>query len=259
MRHLPLSLFSLAIVAAACAPKKLPTPSPEDPAAREAVFLTAHDLAPGRECRVIDGEVPLPDVATLIDTAAMPDLIRQAGIAAASGYALFSIRHDSAGGPVRARLIESTLVDSVAAQLRLAVASALLPRAPGHRLAARLRVDLAPAPTYRLGRSEYCDPQRITAKRGRGSSLNPNAPAASPVYRSATRIEYRVDVAASGQVLAVTFLTPLNEELANDMRTTMMLGRWLPALDDGVPVGSQLVVSDMIRSQSNNPRATITQ
>ena len=258
MRLLPLPLLSLAIVAAACAPKKLPTPAPQGFAAREAVFLTAHDLAPGRKCRAIDGEVALPNVAALIDTAAMPDLMRQAGITADSGYALFSLRHDSAGGPVRARLIEATLVDSVAAQLQLAIASALLPRAPGQRLAARLRIDLAPAPTYRLGRSEYCEPQRITGKQGGGAVQNPNVPALSPVYRSATKIEYRVEVAETGQVLGVTFLTPLNAELANDMRTTMMLGRWLPALDDGVPVASQLVVSDVIRSLSNNPRATIT-
>lgn len=258
MRLLPLPLLSLALVAAACAPKKLPTPSPQDPVAREAIFLTAHGLAPGRECRAIDGEVPLPNVATVVDTAAMPELMRQAAIAADSGYAIFSLRQDSASGRVRPRLIETSLVDSVVGRLELAVASALLPRAPGHRLAARLRVDLAPTATYRLGRSEYCEPQRITQKQGRVSSPNPNIRATAPLYRSATRIEYRVDVAESGKVLAVTFLTPLNAELENDIRTTMMLGSWLPALDDGVPVSSQLVVSDMMRSQSSNPRATIT-
>lgn len=94
MRH-SASVASLVVVALACTPNTRPALSPRDPAAREALLLTSHDLAPGRRCRIVDAEVPLPNVAALVDTAAVPEYLRQAGMAADTGYAVFSLRYDS--------------------------------------------------------------------------------------------------------------------------------------------------------------------
>jgi hypothetical protein len=231
MRHLPLPLLSLAIVAAACAPKKLPKPSPHDPAARESVLLTAHDLAPNRRCRIVDAAVVLPNVSTVLDTTAMPEFLHQAGLEAETGYALFSVRFDSTGKPIRARLIEATLADSLDDVVQQAVASALIDRGAGEPLAVRLRVDLAPVPRYRLGKSEYCDPEEI-AQRGAPSPREVARPAGSVASRSTSTLKFDVDVSATGQVVGVHATSPIDDR----MRTALFEERWKPAIDDGLPV-----------------------
>ena len=231
MRHLPLSLLSLAIVAAAaCAPKKLPKPSPHDPAAREAVLLTAHDLAPNRRCRIVDAAVVLPNVSTVLDTTAMPEFLHQAGLEADTGYALFSVRFDSTGKPIRARLIEATLADSLDEAVQQAVASALIDRGAGEPLAVRLRVDLAPAPRYRLGKSEYCDAEEIV-QHAASSPETVHRPVGAP-SRSVSTLKFDVDVSATGQVVGVHGSSPIDDR----MRTALFEERWKPALDDGLPV-----------------------
>lgn len=236
MRHLANCLLPLAVIAA-CTPKKLPTPSPHDAASREEVLLTSHDLAPGRHCRIVDPAVPLPNVTAVLDTAAMPEYLRQAGVAADTGYAVFSLRYDSAGGPVRARLIDATFADSLTGQLELAVASGIVPRAEGSRLAARLRIDLAPAPTYRLGRSEYCEPEILLRRVGTNPRLiaEPRGPSAS---RSVTVYKYEVAVSPRGNIESLRFISPIDGELESDLRTSLIGQQWQPALDDGAPVAA---------------------
>ena len=91
MPKLTLPLLPLVIVAA-CSQAKVASLSPHDPAAREAVFLTKHDAATGRHCRVVDPDMPLPNVAAVLDTAAMPEYLRQAGVSADTGYAVSARR-----------------------------------------------------------------------------------------------------------------------------------------------------------------------
>jgi len=234
MRHITRHLFPLALVVA-CSQAKLSPASPHDPAARQAVLLTANDLAPGRHCRIVDPEVPLPNVAAVLDTAAMPEYLRQAGVSADTGYALFSLRYDSTGGPVRARLIEATFPDSLAGALELAVASAIMPRTDGSRLAARLRVDLAPVANYRIGRSEYCEPE-ILARHAAGDPRFITRPMGPSASRSVSVYKYDVAVSPRGNVESVRFLTPMDAELESHLRTSVSSLQWQPALDDGAPV-----------------------
>ena len=234
MSNLPLRFLPLAIVIA-CSQSRMSPVSPHDPAAREEVLLTSHDLAPGRHCRIVDPEVPLPNVATVLDTAAMPEYLRQAGVSADTGYALFSLRYDSTGGPVRARLIEATFPDSVAGQLELAVASAIVPRTDGSRLAARLRVDLASVPKYRIGRSEYCEPE-ILARHAASDPRFITRPMGPSASRSVSVYKYDVAVSPRGNVESVRFLTPMDADLESHLRTSVSSLQWQPALDDGVPV-----------------------
>lgn len=231
MHRLPLPLLALAIVAAACAPKKLSKPSPRDATAREAILLTTHDLAPDRRCRIVDAGAALPDVTSVIDTVAMPEFLRQARLGSDTGYALFSVRFDSTGKPTRARLIEATLADSVDEAIQQAVASALVDRGAGKPLAARLRVDLAPAPRYRLGKSEYCEPEEIV-HRGAPSPQEVARPAGSVSSSSTSTLKFDVDVSATGQVVGVHSTSPIDDR----MRTALFEERWKPAIDDGLPV-----------------------
>lgn len=242
MRHLPLSLLVVAIAAAACAPRKLPPPSPHDPAAREAVLLTTHDVALGRRCHIVDAESRLPDVAAILDTAAMPVLLEQAAVSTTSGYALFSIRFDSAGHPSRARIIDATIADSLREGVQQSVASALLDQPVGPQHPMRLRVDFAAHPSFRLGKSEYCDAEAI-AHRGAGPVTTTDAPGERTISRSTTTVSYEVEVSRAGEILGVRFITPIDPELEQAMRQSLLKAQWRPAIDDGLQVASHASVS----------------
>jgi len=248
MRPLSLRLVPLAL-AAACVSKKLETPSPHDSAAREAVLLTPLNLTLGRHCRIVEPDVPLPDVATVIDTLAMPELLHQAAVPAADGYALFSIRFDSAGHPTRARLIAATVPDSLRNGVQQAVASALLDRPPGAQHPMRLRVDLTAQPVFRLGKSEYCEAEAMTLRRAAGPTML-DAPGERTVSRGTTMLSYDVDVASTGEVLAVRFRSALDAQAEEAMRQSMMKAHWYPALDDGLPVASHVTVSVPMKTRT---------
>ena len=248
MRLLPLRIVPLALVAA-CVSKKLQTPSPEDPAAREAVLLTPLNLTFPRHCRIVEPDLPLPDVATVIDTAGMPELLQQAAVPVTSGYALFSIRYDSAGHPSRARLIAATVADSVRDGVRQSVASALLDRPPGAQHPMRLRVDLTAHPTFRLGKSEYCEAEARTPH-GAASPVMLDAPGERTISRGTTTLSYDVDVASTGEVLAVRFHSPLDAQAEQVMLQSMMKAHWEPALDDGLPVESRVSISVPMKTRT---------
>jgi hypothetical protein len=248
MRRLLVRLVPVAL-AAACSQKKLATPSPHDPAAREAILLTAHDLAPGRRCRIVDAEAPLPDVAAVLDTASMPEFLHQAGVSAASGYALFSIRFDSTGRPSRARLIDATIADSLSYGVQQSVASALLAQPAGAQHQMRLRVDFAERPAFRLGKSEYCEAEAIV-HRGAGSATMLDAPGEHTVSRGMRTLDYEVEVSSAGDVLGIRFLSSLEPELEQAMRQSMMKAEWRPAIDDGLPVASRVSVSTPIKTRT---------
>ncbi|MFL5560465.1 MAG: hypothetical protein ACJ79K_03235 [Gemmatimonadaceae bacterium] len=233
IRHAALLVVAPLFVACRPQPASL---TPRDSKARQAVLLTAHDLAPGRRCRIVDPEAPLPDVATIVDTAAMPEFLRQASISARdTGYALFSLRYDSTGKPVRARLIEATTPDSIADALGEVIASAVVQRAPGNPIAARLRIDFTTVLTYRLGKSEYCDPEQITVHFAQDprATVETHGPSVS---RTMTTYKYETDISASGAVLAIRFDSFIEPAVEVPLRESMMKQRYEPALDDGAPV-----------------------
>lgn len=248
MRTLAALLVIPLAATVACKPQ-LPPPSPQDPAARAAVLLTDHTVTPARHCQIVAGEAPLPDVATVLDTAAMPEYLRQAGITTGSGYALFSLRFDSAGKPVRARLIEGTIADSLIAPLRQAVASALLDRVPASPLAARLRIDFAPAPAYRLGKSEYCDPV-LVGTRGSYAGSSIGRATSGVGFKTVDRLKYEVEISSTGEVTGVRFLGATSPQTEEVLRKAIMEQHWMPALDDGLPVAvrynSSTTVSSML-------------
>ena len=247
MRRIASHLVPFVVMAAACTPTTKPSLSPVEPVSREAVLLTAHDLAPGRRCRIVDPDQSLPDVATVLDTAAMPEYLRQIGVSADSGYALYSLRFDPAGMPARVRLIEATIGDSLAAPIEAAISSALLPRSTP--LAARLRIDLGPAPIYRLGRSEYCAPERLVENNA--PNANGVAVTMGPTGRkSVTEYKYDVEVSAAGKVEDVRFLTDIDVQLAEDFRVELKKQRWRPALDDGMPVPGHAITSLFLETRS---------
>ncbi len=241
-------LLSLLAATVACT-RRLPPPSPQDPAARQALLLTDHAVAPGRHCQIVAGDAPLPDVATVLDTAGMPEYLRQAGITASSGYALFSLRFDSAGKPVRARLIEATIADSLAMPLQQAVSSALLERVPPSPLAARLRIDFAPTPAYRLGKSEYCNPV-LVGTRGSSAGTSIGRATGGVGLTTVERLKYEVEISSAGEVTGVRFLAPTSIQTEDALRRAIMEQHWMPALDDGLPVAvrynSATTVSSMM-------------
>lgn len=240
MRISPHAIAALSFAfATACAGHAHPA-TPQDPVARERLLLTRNDLAPGRHCEIVDPEVALPPIETILDTAAVPVYMRQTGVSADSGYALFSIRYDSAGKPVRARLVEGTIADSLVEPIVAAIAAALLPRAAGAPLAARLRVDLAPSPAYRLGKSEYCPPEPVVqnhAPDAREAAL-PRGPSAS---RSVTEYRYDAQLSATGEVESIQFLSSISPSEEQELRARAMKLRWKPALDDGLPVSGHAI------------------
>jgi hypothetical protein len=248
MRHPFLRLVPVALVAA-CVSKRLPPPSPQDPAAREAVLLTPLNLTLGRHCRIVDPGAPLPDVATVIDTGGIPELLHQAGVPPTTGYALLSIRFDSAGHPSRARLIAATVADSLRDGVQQAVASALLDRPPGVQHPMRLRVDPAEHPVFRLGKSEYCEAEAMT-RHGPAATVMLDAPGERTISRGTTMLSYEVDVASTGEVLAVRFLSNLDPQVEQAMRPSIMKSHWEPALDDGLPVDSRVSVSVPMKTRT---------
>ena len=98
----------------------------------------------------------------------------------------------------------------------------------------RLRLDLAPALRYRLGKSEYCDPEEIAGSPGiqpQGSGPRPSPATA----RTVTTIKYDVELSSTGQVLDVHAASPLTDA----MRGAILASRWKPAIDDGMPVAAR--------------------
>jgi hypothetical protein len=233
------SLLFLSLTAISACGSHSQAPVPRDATSRRALLLTENETAPGRHCRIVDADQPLPNVATVLDTAAIPEYLRQIGIASDTGHAVLSLRYDSTGQATRERMIEYTVPDSLAESLRSVIASALLPRPVGAPLAARLRIDLGPTPRYQLGKSEYCEAEVIAAAAPTqpvdvtiiGRSTHPVS-----TLPSAAQYKYTVEVSGAGEVLSVKFDSSVPSNLLDGFRTHVLHERWKPALDDGMPV-----------------------
>ena len=233
------SLLFLWLAAISACGSHSQAPVPRDATSRRALLLTENETAPGRHCRIVDADRPLPNVATVLDTAAIPEYLRQIGMASDTGYAVLSLRYDSTGQATRERMIEYTVPDSLAQSLRTVIASALRPRPVGAPLAARLRIDLGPTPRYRLGKSEYCEAEVIVVPAPAapvdvasvGRSTRP-----SGASGAAAQYKYTVEVSPAGDVLSVNFDSTVPSNLVDGFRAYALHQRWKPALDDGMPV-----------------------
>lgn len=230
------TLMLLALTAVGCASRNRSV-APRDPAAREALLLTANDLAPGRHCDIVDPDVPLPPIASVLDTAAMPDYLQQAGAAADTGYGLFSVRFAPTGAPARARLIEATFPDSLRDRMQEVMSSALLDRGAGAPLRARVRVDLGPKPVYRIGKSEYCPP---IPEPGPPPPAGPLGFSTTVARRAPATIKYELELSPNGEVEAVRFVSGVDMELEQALRTSLMGRHYKPAIDDGLLVSSSV-------------------
>jgi len=252
-----ISLFLSLAVLGACGSHSQ-APVPRDATSRRALLLAENETAPGRHCRIVDANRPLPNVATVLDTAAIPEYLRQIGMAGDTGHAVLSLRYDSTGQPTRERMIEYTVPDSLAQSLRAVIASALLPRTAGVPLAARLRIDLGPTPRYRLGKSEYCEPEVIvTATPAQPVDVAIIGRSTHPVgaLQSARQYKYTVQVSGAGEVLSVNFDSSVPSNLVESFSAHIVHQRWKPALDDGIPVngvgkGSVDVVTTAVEVQA---------
>jgi hypothetical protein len=235
MRLERVAALILATTLAAGCPKPRPqVTAPQGAEAREAVLLTTH-TAPGRHCTIVDANAPLPAIGTLLDTAAMPDYLKQASVAPDSGYALYSLRFDSTGHPVRARLIEATIAPELVAPLQQAIGSALLDRGDGHPLAARLRIDFAPSASYRLGKSEYCDPEEIRQQATQTITTATVAAGPGTTRMITARIKYELVISPNGVVSDVRFANA-DPRMYNEVSASLQRQLWKPALDDALPV-----------------------
>ena len=220
---------------------------------REDVVLSAWKPTGGQKCTIVAVPRVLPGIATLLDTTTMPIYLAQGGIANATGSTLLSLKFDTAGAPKRARVIETTLSEEASGMLQMAVASALLNQPSGDSWGLRIRIDLGPALTYRVGRSELCAPQP-TGHHGNDMSIAQTMaiPVDSRVVsKSSTNYAYNVLVGSDGSVLAAAPTTPFTDaELAAILYKEVISERWMPGLDDRMPVTMKAVRVQLIKSET---------
>lgn len=230
---------------------------------RAAVLLSDWRPTVPQKCMVSTYPEKLPTPESLIATADMPILLRQGGIAMARGTALISLKFDSTGHVQRARVIEGTIADDVAPMLEQVVLSAIEPQVPGRDWGVRLLVELDSVPRYRVGRSEHCN-----------AVLSPTQAAASPLpaarvagvvavpaggrpvetsIRPETRtisIRYLIALNARGEVVDVKQVGASSESASflEAHREWIARQRWLPELDDRIPVETIVERTDRIQS-----------
>lgn len=217
---------------------------------REAVLLSSWQPTAPQRCMVAVYPATLPSPESLIATADMPVLLRQGGIAEVRGSALLSMRFDSTGHVERAHVIEGTVPDDVARILEQVVLSAIQPQQPGREWGVRLRIELDSVPRYRVGRSEHCAaaplPQEVSQTREvqrvmvavPAGNTGPIGPLAGAASKKVDTFKFVVAIGASGRVLEAkpVSASTLDKTLLASIREHLLSQRWLPELDDRVPV-----------------------
>lgn len=205
----------------------------------------------GQKCDVSAVPAVLPSIETLLDTAAMPSYLEQGNLQDATGSTLFSVRFDSAGRPVRVRVIESTMPQRLSSTLQQAVASAIQAQSSRSAFGVRVRIDLAPAPRYRVGRSETCPP--VLNHNGTRPDAPPHPGDISDrvVEKRVQEVRFTVLVAADGTVLAAKLATGIgNPEFEATMGKYIMKEHWKPGLDDQMPVTMSVVRTERVTSET---------
>jgi hypothetical protein len=254
-QSLPLVVVALAAChSAATHPVSSPDWRDEHGLDREAVLLSSWQPTAPQRCVVAVHPATLPSPESLIATADMPVLLSQGGIAEVRGSALLSMRFDSTGRVERAHVIEGTIPDDVARILEQVVLSAIQPQQPGREWGVRLRIELDSAPRYRVGRSERCPaaplPQHVNQVREvqtamvavPAGSTGPIGPLAGSPSKKVDTFKFAIAIDASGRVLDAkpVAASTLDKNLLATIREHILSQRWLPELDDRVPVPTMI-------------------
>lgn len=245
----PLAIAALTLLAAchAAAPEDSPEPD-NGPLVgwtdarsidREAVLLSSWRPTAPQRCMVATTPAVLPPVDSLLATDAVPALLEQGGIAVTRGSALVSLKFDTTGAVARVRVIESTIPDDAVPILEQVVLSALQPQSAPQPWGVRLRIDLDSQPRFRVGRAEKCPPARIpTVGPAASTSAAPQGAAVAQrqVGKSRHSIRFAVTVDPTGHVAEARALTNAGDDMAEYLRDLVLRDRYLPGLDDRVPV-----------------------
>jgi hypothetical protein len=184
--------------------------------------------------------IALPEPDSLLATDAVPALLEQGGIGVTRGSALLSLKFDTSGAVMRARVIESTIPDDAVPILEQVVLSALHRRSAAEPWGVRLRIDLDPQPRFRVGRAEKCPPARIPTV-GPAASTNAAprgaAVAQRQVGKSTHSVRFAITVDPDGRVAEAKPVTNAGDEsTVAILRRFALADRYLPGLDDRVPV-----------------------
>lgn len=266
-RH-QLAIVSLLLAAChSAAPRAASSPEYTDDRGVDRATVLLSDWRPTspQKCTVAAYPGKLPSPESLIATADMPILLQQGGIAMARGSALLSLKFDSTGHVERARVIEGTIAADVAPVLEQVVLSAIEPQPPGREWGVRLRIELDSVPSYHVGRSEHCDAVMLPWQAGTPASpqvvervvgvvttggMGPIAPPASMPARRTSSLKYAIAVNARGEVVDVRQIGTSSESGSFLEAHRQWLGhqRWLPELDDRVPVDAIVEHTERIQS-----------
>jgi hypothetical protein len=235
------AVLATATLFAACAPHAPSgTAAASKPSDLIALSLSTWRPPSGQRCVAAPLPATLPPVAQLID-AGVATAVLTAEPLPESAYALLSVKFDTAGEVTRAVVIETSLGDADRNRVALAIANALRKQPPAAApWGVRLRLDASTPPSFRVGRSEWCD----AVPTGRGPTtyklerLEKNGPGEPPgVHAVEDPAKWRVVVDAEGKVVSATLLTAThNPDLAHDALESVTRLRFHPALDDRVPV-----------------------
>ena len=236
------AVLATATLLAACAPRATPGAA----AASKTSDLIALSLSTwrppsGQRCVAAPLPATLPSVAQLID-AGVATAVLTAEPLPESAYALLSVKFDTAGEVTRAVVIESSLADADRNRVALAIANALRKQPPATApWGVRLRLDASTPPSFRVGRSEWCEASRASKQAvvggsemiGRSSGSVPTT--IEQIVHEPAR--WSVVISPEGKVVAATLITATHyPDRVRDTQMSLAQIRYNPALDDRVSV-----------------------
>jgi hypothetical protein len=256
------------LLGAACARHRPDAGAASDRSGRSAVLLSSWQPAAGQKCAIAKLPRDLPAAHQLVDTADLSVFLGQGGVLRYRGYALLSLKFDSAGAPTRVMAIETDLPDGAARAAELAVHTALRPQSgvaaePRAEWGVRLRIDVDSVANYRVGRSERCEPYRARGTAGRqGGGPPPGLNDGQTVAKGRQSVSLRLVIGADGRVLDGVLLSQPGASLPGTWANVESLShqrdftehllrslrseKWQPGLDDRVPVAMPVVVTEQL-------------
>lgn len=236
------AVLAAAALFAACAPHATPgAAASAKPSDLIALSLSTWRPPSGQRCVAAPLPATLPPVAQLID-AGVATAVLTAEPLPESAYALLSVKFDTAGEVTRAVVIESSLGDADRNRVALAIANALRKQpAAAAPWGVRLRLDASTPPSFRVGRSEWCEASRassqavISGSEMIGRSSGSAATTIEQIVQEPAR--WSVVISPEGKVVAATLITATHyPDRVRDTQMSLAQLRYHPALDDRVPV-----------------------
>ena len=139
-----------------------------------AELLSERPAARGRQCVTADQPASLPTADDMVDSAAIAGVLRELRLTRppVSGYAVLTMAFDENGWNAVREVVEHDLPPEVADTLQKLVFEHRRTVPPGAPWGARLRIDLAETPRFRVGRQELCAPRPLSYP-SVGSPMNP--------------------------------------------------------------------------------------